>query len=121
MVVKVNILWFKLLINYFIICTILSDPIPGGCSGNSKIIPYQHVTYDDNLITVDCQAPSLINRDCKHVQTQMFHTFLPESVFDSQSYFTAIKSMLTVESIQSNGRKVCQGLKHFSFYYIIRC
>ncbi|CAL7945112.1 unnamed protein product [Xylocopa violacea] len=90
-------------------------PIPGGCNMefNTEIAPYANVQTLPAMVIVDVQPASmpLNNSDkpiCQKnpVEHKMYQIFLPEYDFSSDSYFTAIRKMLTVTDIIANGYEV---------------
>ncbi|PNF21549.1 hypothetical protein B7P43_G12734 [Cryptotermes secundus] len=100
-------------------------PVPGGCNVefSVKTAPYLIISFTESLIFVDSQpASAAVPYDkprpaCEPqvVQHEMYHMFLPERDFSSDSYFDALLKMMTVEDIQLNGRKVL----HFRGFYVL--
>jgi hypothetical protein len=76
--------------------------------------PYLTVSVTESLIFVDSQPASTgvpCHRPCppcesQQIQYEMYHMFLPERDFSSNTYFNALLKMLTVHDIQLNGHKV---------------
>jgi hypothetical protein len=76
--------------------------------------PYLITAYTDSVILVDSQPASApVPRDkpplaceSQHVQHEMYHMFLAERDFTSDTYFDALLKMMTVQDIQLNGKKV---------------
>lgn len=96
-------------------------PVPGGCNVEFSVetAPYLIISFTESLIFVDSQpASAAVPYDkprpaCEPqvVQHEMYHMFLPERDFSSDSYFDALLKMMTVEDIQLNGRKVPEPLE----------
>lgn len=86
------------------------DPIPGGCNltFKTKIAPYQNITYTNELIIAEAQAASVFAENCEenNVGIEMYHLYLNEWDFTQLSYFKGIESMLIVDRIITNGRRV---------------
>lgn len=74
----------------------------------TQISPYQLVNYTDELIKVDIQAPLIKDHICEdHLGVlDMYHLYLEEWNFEKTEYFSKIQSLLTVDDIIRNGRKV---------------
>ncbi|XP_076748907.1 transmembrane 7 superfamily member 3 isoform X2 [Xylocopa sonorina] len=90
-------------------------PIPGGCNMefNTEIAPYANVQTLPAMVIVDVQPASmpLNNSDkpiCQRnpVEHTMYQIFLPGYDFSSDTYFTAIRKMLTAKDIMENGYEV---------------
>jgi hypothetical protein len=79
-----------------------------------EIAPYLITAFTESVILVDSQPASApVPRDrapvaceSQHIQHEMYHMFLTERDFTSDSYFDALLKMMTVQGIQSNGKKV---------------
>ncbi|CAH1106341.1 unnamed protein product [Psylliodes chrysocephalus] len=87
------------------------DPVPGGCnlSFETDVAPYQLTEYNDDVIIVKSQPPSIQgapNCDDKKVQVDMYHLYLYEYDNTVETYFKNLEKMLTVKDILKNGRQV---------------
>ncbi|XP_063913266.1 transmembrane 7 superfamily member 3-like [Zophobas morio] len=86
------------------------DPIPGGCNltFNTEYAPYQLVSYTEDLIIVQSQAPSAFDTTCdkNNIQVDLYHLYLHENNYAEKYYFNGIENMLTVDLIKSHGYKV---------------
>lgn len=86
------------------------DPIPGGCNltFDVEIAPFQKVTNEYNLITVDAQAPGFYNGQCPEgqIEIEMYHIYLEEWDLSQAGYFAGIEKMLSANAVRANGRKV---------------
>jgi hypothetical protein len=91
-------------------------PVPGGCNMEFSVetAPYLIVATTQSMIIVDSQPASApMPRDkpappceSQHIQHEMYHMFLPERDFSSDTYFDSLLKMMTVHDIQLNGRQV---------------
>lgn len=96
-------------------------PVPGGCNVEFSVetAPYLIISFTESLIFVDSQpASAAVPYDKPHppceshlIQHEMYHMFLPERDFSSDTYFDALLKMMTVQDIQLNGRKVPEPLE----------
>lgn len=101
---------------WYIIIIWASDPIPGGCNMefSVEIAPYLITSFTESVIIVDSQPASApVPRDrapvvceSQQVHHEMYHMFLTERDFTCDSYFGALLKMMTVQDVQSNGKKV---------------
>ncbi|KAK4886783.1 hypothetical protein RN001_003054 [Aquatica leii] len=92
-----------------------SDPIPGGCNMvfNTHYAPYQIITYDENMITVDASPAKASSCDILTLpRLDMYHLYLEEETFDKNTYFNGIANFLTVKHIKKYGTKVSDSVKH---------
>ena len=79
-----------------------------------EIAPYLITTFTESVILVDSQpasAPVPRNKppppcESQPVKHDMYHMFLPERDFSSETYFDTLLKMMTVQDIQLNGKKV---------------
>lgn len=88
-----------------------SAPMPGGCNMefNTKTAPYQHVDYNDALITVDVQSASLYQQTCDvqgNITLDFYLLFVNNGDLPVNGSYKAIIQMLTVKSIKIYGHKV---------------
>ncbi|XP_015432011.1 PREDICTED: transmembrane 7 superfamily member 3-like isoform X2 [Dufourea novaeangliae] len=90
-------------------------PVPGGCNMefNTEIAPYARLQLQDTMVVFDTQPASIPFNDTvkpfcdkNPVEHSMYQMFITEQDFSPESYFIAISSMLTVDDIVENGRKV---------------
>ncbi|XP_051172439.1 transmembrane 7 superfamily member 3-like [Leptopilina boulardi] len=103
----------------FVVLSYKNDaPIPGGCNMefNMEISPFQKVFVTNSMIFVDAQASSApikkqnISCDKNLIEHDAYHFFLPGQDFTSETYFSAIKKLLTPENIMRNGVKIPKSL-----------
>lgn len=85
--------------------------MPGGCNMefNTKTAPYQHVDYNDALITVDVQSASLYLQTCDvqgNITLDFYLLFVNNGDLPVNGSYKAIIQMLTVKSIKIYGHKV---------------
>lgn len=99
---------------------LILDPIPGGCnlSFSNMVAPYQIVSSNEEYITVDTQPPSAYGVSCddNKIHVEMYQLFLGEYDKNENNYFAGITSMLTVDNIRANGRKVPSGEAYFLYH-----
>ncbi|XP_012280132.1 transmembrane 7 superfamily member 3 [Orussus abietinus] len=90
-------------------------PIPGGCNMefNVETSPFQRLIVTEATVIVDAQpasAPAVNGTEpsCERhpVQHQAYRLYLPEHDITPETYFSAIKTMLTAEDIAKNGVKI---------------
>lgn len=96
-------------------------PVPGGCNMEFSVetAPYLITTFTESVIRVDSQPASApvprrkpaLPCESQPVKHDMYHMYLPERDFSSETYFDALLKMMTVEDIQLNGRKVPEPLE----------
>ncbi|KAF4531653.1 hypothetical protein B566_EDAN006584 [Ephemera danica] len=93
-----------------------NDPIPGGCNMEFavEVAPYLEVQYTTSLVKMKSQLASppapLTCSSTGLLEYEVYHLFLLERDFESPAYFKGLRSMLTVDRIKANGRKVPQPL-----------
>lgn len=81
------------------------SPIPGGCNMEAPvpIAPYLNLQVSSSLVSVDGAPASLSEffNDCdmNPLAYIMFYKYLPERDFSKETYFDAIRSMLTYPRI----------------------
>lgn len=105
-----------ILTHYLYVFVLTLAPVPGGCNVEFSVetAPYLILSFTESLIFVDSQpASAAVPYDkprppCESqlIQHEMYHMFLPERDFSSDTYFNALLKMMTVQDIQLNGRKV---------------
>ncbi|CAH1159932.1 unnamed protein product [Phaedon cochleariae] len=95
------------------------DPVPGGCnlSFDTPVAPYQVITYNDEYLSVNSQAPSAYGVSCDEdrVEVAMFHLYLPEYDNNNETYFHGIEKMLTVKNILKYGTQVSVPENYFKY------
>lgn len=99
-----------------LIIFITKDPIPGGCNMEFAvpIAPYLVVNYTPDIIKVENQPSSAPYSkyqkpppcEAEIMEHEVYHLYLTERDFSSESYFEGIKKMLTVKRIRENGKLV---------------
>ncbi|CAH0560305.1 unnamed protein product [Brassicogethes aeneus] len=113
---------YKRSINILLVVTIHkdTDPVPGGCNltFNNKVAPYQMLSFTDDLIRVDFQAPSGYGVDCDKnpIKIDKYHLFLPEYDNTEAIYFDYLLKMIKVEDIVKNGYRA----RNYEGYYKYR-
>nr|XP_018918084.1 PREDICTED: transmembrane 7 superfamily member 3-like isoform X1 [Bemisia tabaci] len=89
-----------------------TTPVPGGCNMvfNVEVAPYLQLNYTDSMIEVASQPAmsSIKSNDCNRnsLVYEIYHLYQPERDFTAASYFAFLKTMMTVDSIRANGRRV---------------
>ncbi|XP_049766035.1 transmembrane 7 superfamily member 3-like [Schistocerca cancellata] len=85
-------------------------PIPGGCNMefSVEIAPYLRITETEAVIIVDGQPPgvSTLPSSCEFSppsEVLMYHMYLPEMDFSRETYFRALRAMMTVQGIKDHG------------------
>lgn len=90
-------------------------PIPGGCNMefDIEIAPYQKLSVENDMITVDTQPGSVLAAnglplpcDKQLVHHRMYRLYLPKQDFTPDTYFEGITSMVTPQDIVRNGDEV---------------
>ncbi|XP_049937864.1 transmembrane 7 superfamily member 3-like isoform X2 [Schistocerca serialis cubense] len=90
--------------------TFVEAPIPGGCNMefSVEIAPYLRITETEAVIIVDSQPPgvSTLPSSCEFSppsEVLMYHMYLPEMDFSRETYFRALRAMMTVQGIKDHG------------------
>lgn len=75
---------------------------------DTEIAPYQRLNYTEAVITVDAESASFGGHLCEMqiVKHELFHLYLPELDFSSDTYFSGIQKMLTVTNITTYATQV---------------
>ncbi|GLH01942.1 Uncharacterized protein GBIM_08002, partial [Gryllus bimaculatus] len=87
------------------------DPIPGGCNRefSVEIAPYLLLSYNDAVVTMAMQPAAFTGQDeeCDSfpspVELEVYHMYMDEKDFSSDSYFDALEKMMSVETMQELG------------------
>ncbi|KAL0829879.1 hypothetical protein ABMA28_003359 [Loxostege sticticalis] len=89
-----------------------TDPIPGGCNMEFPIpiSPFMNTILKKDYIYVDA-PPARYYRDpdCisgSNVNTEFYMMYLPTGDYDADTYFGAIKKMMTFDNIRENGDRI---------------
>lgn len=85
-------------------------PIPGSCNMefSVEIAPYLRITEKEAVIIVDSQPPGISTQpsSCEFSppsEVLMYHMYLPEMDFSRETYFRALRAMMTVQDIKDHG------------------
>ncbi|KAG8221861.1 hypothetical protein J437_LFUL003237 [Ladona fulva] len=88
-------------------------PVPGGCNmvASVETAPYLEISYSRSVVRVDVQAPSppedsIETCSFMSVNVEMYHAYLPERDYSSETYFATIQEMLTVNRIRKHAHQV---------------
>ncbi|XP_015602214.1 transmembrane 7 superfamily member 3 isoform X1 [Cephus cinctus] len=93
----------------------VTAPMPGGCNMEFglEIAPFQKLVVNEATVIVDAQpaaAPMTqeISNSCEQhpVHHESYRLYLPEQDFTTETYFLAIKNMLTVQDVVRNAKQV---------------
>lgn len=104
-------------------------PIPGGCNMefDTEVAPYEKLVARDGMTIVDLQPPSppalrATRCELNPARYAVYRMYLPEQDFTPETYFSALKSMLTVNDILQNADKISpsgfSAMRHVHSAYI---